>query len=262
MATMKKYLAFLLALVISVGLLTACGTTTDNKVVNTTTPTAEATTVPTVTPDSEATTEPTINEDDGPTSPPMPEPLPEAQVGDVLEVPDAAGYPEWLREYDEYRFELLDALGIQYIYARRYDFATGVAEAYLLDDYQNEEAIWRAYQGIYEQYTRDTDEDPFILNAYWDPSFYDADMAYIDNEIFFFLQYATPVEGTHYVKMDDVEAPTGPACAYEIYENNVLTGYLWIDKATGIMVRKMDADKRPQLQVTCINLEDAGIPEY
>ena len=262
MTTRKKQLALLLAMTIAIGLLTACGNTADSNTETITTTPSEATAGTDNTLDSNATTAPTINEDDGPTTPPLPEPLPEAQVGDVLQVPDAAGYPEWLGEYDEYRFEFLDALGIQYIYARRHDFATGVTETYMVDDYNNDECIWRAYRGTYEQYTRSTDEDPFMVNGYWDSTSYETDMTYVDNEIFFFLQYAKPIDNTHYVKMGDVEAPTGTACAYEIYENNVLTGYLWIDKATGIMVCKIDTNNKIQLQITYMSLEDAGIPEY
>ena len=216
-----------------------------------------ATTAPTTSP-----TTPYDPEDDGPTTPPLPDPLPEAQVGDVLQIPDAAGYMEWLEEYDEYRLEITDSLGFQYVYARRYNFATNTVEHYEFDGYQEEETIWYAHGDDIRQYVRENDTTPFVHNTYWEAIDYEEDRMYFDDIVKTFLSLTTPVEGVHYVKLEDGEALTGPACAYEVYENGTLSGYIGIDKATGIMVLKTDANKNILLQVTYLSVENANIPDY
>ena len=207
------------------------------------------------------TTTPADPEDESPTSPPLPEAHPEAQVGAILDIPDAAGYPQWLDEYEQYRLEITDSMGFQYIYAYRYSFATNETEHYELDGYQEEETVWYAHGDRINQYISDGGA-PFVCNTYWEAIDYDEDIEYFNSIVGIFLDLTVPVEGTHYVKLDDVEAPTGPACAYEIYEGGSLTGYLWIDKATGIMVLKTDADKNIELQITAMSMENANIPEY
>lgn len=215
------------------------------------------TTTPTV-----PTTVPYDPEDEGPTTPPLPEPQPEAPVGAILEIPDAAGYMEWLEEYDEYRLEITDSMGFHYIYARRYDFATNTVEHYELDGYQSEETIWYAHGDDIRQYARDADSGPFVYNTYWEPVDYEEDILYFEGVVKTFLDFGAPVEGVHYVKLEDGDTLTGPACAYEVYEDGALAGYICIDKATGIMVLKTDAELNVLLQVTYLSVESANIPEY
>lgn len=216
---------------------------------------------PTAAPTTAPTTTPYDPEDNGPTSPPLPEPHPEAAIGAVLDIPDAAGYPEWLTQYEQYRLEVTDYMGFEYVYAYRYSFATNETEHYEWDGYQEEETVWYAHGDQINQYVSDGGS-PFVHNTNWDANDYAEDIAYFDNNVNIFLSFTAPVEGVHYVKLKDVDAPTGPACAYEIYENNELTGYLWIDKATGIMVRKMDTQINNLLQVTALSMEKADIPTY
>jgi hypothetical protein len=201
-------------------------------------------------------------EDDGPTTPFVPEPEPTAPVGAILEVPDAAAHPDSMKQYEQYRLEIVDALGFHFVYAYRYTFATNEMEYYILDEYNDEETIWYVHGEEKEQYVRGLADAEFVCNTYWDGDTAGADFEEFANTVNIFLSYSAPAEDTHYVKMGETEVATGPAYGYEVYYKNQLDHYILIDKASGILVQKVGTEKEIMLLVTTLDLANAGIPEY
>ena len=208
------------------------------------------------------TTIPYDPEDEGPTSPVIPEPDPTAPVGAILQVPDAAAHPDSLNQYDQYLLDIIDAFGLHYTYAYRYTFATDEKEYYIMDEYNAEETVWCIQRDEQEQYVRDFLDSEFTRYTSWytDPS--GTQLEEFDATMEIFFEFYAPQENTHYVKMADVEAPTGTACAYEVYIDNKLDSYILIDKASGILVQKFDEEMNLMLLVMELNLSEARFPDY
>ena len=242
---MKRWLAILTALLCL--LLVACGDNLDNS--NTTAPTG-----------STAATE----EDDQPQDPPSNyvEPSSPANVGDVLETPDVAATFEEITDYEIFRVEVQDIYDFHYIYAWEYSFATDTTVMYIYDEYQNEEIVNVVKRDVVTRYSRLIGEETFLLNTNTD------EFTWLDDEQIFsgivdaLTQYSLPIEGLQYKKLEDVEATAGDACAYEVLEDGTLSGYIYIDKATGVMSAWLDETQKVTSFITAISTEDAGIPKY
>ena len=69
-------------------------------------------------------------------------------------------------------------------------------------------------------------------------------------------------DGMLYQYAGDVSCPTGAAKEYTAYEDNELKGIIQVDVASGITVLMQDADGTENFSVIDINLSSAGIPKY
>lgn len=69
--------------------------------------------------------------------------------------------------------------------------------------------------------------------------------------------------GYKFKKCENVTAPTGEVCVYEMFMEEMpeATVDLWLDAETGIVV-KMAAEGETMIEVTSLSTDNLGIPEY
>ena len=70
------------------------------------------------------------------------------------------------------------------------------------------------------------------------------------------------MENVTYKKMEDQEATAGDACVYQVWDRNLLLGYAFIDKTTGIMSAWMNESQKSLTVITSISTTEANIPTY
>lgn len=233
---MKKYCALLLAVLLC--FLVACGQQ-----------------------GSAAPTQPTTNPDE----PPMPaptQPKPPANVGDILQVPDAAATFEEVTEYEVFRVDITDAYYDHFIYAWEYNFATGTTVMYIYDEYEGEEIINVIKRDQVTRYFRLIGEESFVLDYEADEADWTEDKDIFTAMMKTLTQYSLPTEDILYRKLGEMTATAGEAVAYEIIDQGALYGYLYIDKTTGILSALANETGNITALITAISTENANIPQY
>lgn len=234
---MKKLLVFCLMICL---LLSGCGATTNQAAT-------------TMDPDD---TDPTVSADE------IFGPLPLTEIGEFSDLPGGMMTLADLKSIETMRIEAVDQYGFKYIYAWEYSFALGQFTFYFAEEIYDEQTI----------YVKKGEDMACYLTAYNDPVFYQDpyadEVGYADelsafgDTIELFVLYGAPQPNISYKRIEDANAPTGEAYAYEIYTGMQHTGYLLVDKATGLAVAQTDLEKCPVYQVTKIDMQDAGIPDY
>ena len=198
-------------------------------------------------------------------TPTRPEPIVSttpAGVGEILEVPDAAISLDEIAAYEVFRVEILDSYADRFIYAWEYSFATDTAVIYIYDEYEGEEIVNVVKRDKATRYFRLIGDKEFILDKEANDDDWMEDKDGINYIFKTLTQFSVPTEGVTYKKLEDVKAVAGDACAYEVWDNGVLTGYVHIDKATGIMSAWLDENGKALTDITNISTESADIPKY
>lgn len=242
---MKKLLIFCLMIAL---LLTGCGIASDGQP---TTSTAPNTT--NAEPDEpEASTK--EEELRGPT--------PLLPVGEFSDIPGGMSTLADVKDIELMRLEIVDEYGYKYIYAWEYMFALDRFTMYFAEEVYDEQTIYVEKGDNVDCYLSTFSDNAFYIDPFADQIGYSDDMAAFADMIELFVDYSVPRENTRYKRIQDQDTLTGEAYAYEIYTGDVHTGYLLIDKATGLAVTQTDTAKKANYQITKIDTQDAGIPKY
>lgn len=78
-----------------------------------------------------------------------------------------------------------------------------------------------------------------------------------------FMSPSSYLEGVQYRKSDaPAFALTGEVYVYDLMENGNVSGQIYVDKATGLMVSLTDTNGTSQFSVQSIKTSDLGIPAY
>lgn len=243
--SVKKLLLFCLLLCL---LLSGCGQTVAPQ--------------PTITP-TQPTTIPTDPEENGPVPPEeFHGPLPLVEIGEFSDVPGGIITLDDLKDIELMRLEVVDEYGFKYIYAWEYSFALGRFIMYFAEEVYDEQTIYVEKGENIDCYISTYADTEFYLDPSADQIGYSDDLGYFTDCVNLFVSYSTPKENTRYKRIEDQDTLTGEAYAYEIYTGDVHTGYLLIDKATGLAVTQTNTEKKANYQIGRIDTENAGIPQY
>ena len=189
-------------------------------------------------------------------------PTPLLPVGEFSDVPGGMMTADDLKYIEIMRIEAVDEYGLQYIYAWEYSFALGRFTTYVAEEVYDEQTIYVEKNDNFDCYVSTFKNNEFFIDPYADQIGYNDDLAAFADMIEFFVCYSVPVENTRYKRIEDQDTLTGEAYAYEVYVGDEHTGYLLVDKATGLAVTYTDREKKAYYQVTKIDTQDAGIPNY
>ena len=213
-----------------------------------------------------ATTQPgqtTANPDEPPIPTPAPtEPKPTVQIGDRMDVPEAAATFEDVIQHEVFRVEIVDSYDDHFIYAWEYSFATDTAVVYIYDEYEGEEIVNVVKRDKATRYFRLIGQEEFVLDREADEGTWQEDKDVFTSMMQTLTQYSLPIEHNRYKKLEDVTAAAGDACAYDIYTAGVPNGHLCIDKATGILSALFNNEGNAIALITAISTEEAKIPKY
>lgn len=214
-------------------------------------------------PSGTPTTVPTEPEDTEPTSPEETHgPLPLTEIGEFSDVPGGIITLDDLKDIEIMRLEVVDEYGFNYIYAWEYSFALDRFTMYLAEEVYDEQTIYVEKSENIDCYISAYVDTEFYLDPSADQIGYSDDLNYFTDCVELFISYSIPKENTRYKRIEDSNTLTGEAYTYEIYTGDVHTGYLLIDKATGLAVTQTDTEERANYQITKIDPQDAGIPQY
>ena len=216
------------------------------------------TTAPTTTP-----TTPYDPEENGPVdSEEIHGPLPLLEIGEFSDVPGGIITLDDLRDIEAIRLEAVDEYGYKYIYAWEYVFALDRFTMYLAEEVYDEQTIYVEKGDSISCYISTYSDTTFYLDPTADQYGYADDLGYFTDFVEFFVNYSVPQENIRYKRIEDQDTLTGEAYAYEIYTGDQHTGYLLIDKATGLAVTQTNTEKKANYQITKIDTQNAGIPKY
>lgn len=189
-------------------------------------------------------------------------PTPLLPVGEFSDVPGGIITSTDLKDIELMRIEVVDEYGYKYIYAWEYLFALDRFTMYFAEEVYDEQTIYVEKDDNVDCYLSTFSDTTFYIDPFADQIGYSDDMAAFADIIELFVNYSVPRENTRYKRIQDQDTLTGEAYAYEIYTGDAHTGYLLIDKATGLAVTQTDTAKKANYQITKIDMQDAGIPKY
>ena len=236
---MKKLLAFCLLICL---LFTGCGAATTN-------------TATEPTPDP-ADTDPTS------ASEPVLGPLPLTEIGEFSDVPGGIITLDDLRMIEFMRIEAVDPSGFQYIYAWEYSFALDSFTFYYAEEAYDEQTVCVKKGEDMVSYISTFNGTVFYQDLYADDLGHAAELDAFTYTIEYFVHFCIPQENVRYKRIEDTTLPTGEAYVYEIHTGSEHTGYVLIDKLTGFAVAHTDTEDNISYQITKIDMENAGIPDY
>ena len=211
----------------------------------------------------DATATPADPDDTEPTSPEeIHGPLPLPEIGEFSDVPGGILTLDDLKDIELMRIEAVDEYGFKYIYAWEYVFALDRFTMYFAEEVYDEQTIYVEKSGEADCYITSFNDTVFYPDPHADQLSYADDLGFFTNAVELFVRYSVAQENIRYKRIEDEQTPLGEAYAYEIYTGEEHTGYLLIDKATGLTISQTDCEKQPNYQVTKIDMLDSGIPDY
>jgi hypothetical protein len=209
------------------------------------------------------TTTPYDPEENGPT--PAPEthgPLPLVEIGEFCDVPGGIITLDDLKDIEVLQIDVIDDLGFMNTYAWEYSFALGRFIFYISEEGNNDAILYVKKGDNIDSYEGSYGDTLLYQNPYADQIGYDDDLSFLGSVAEILVSYSVPKENTRYKRVEDMNAPTGEAYVYEIYTGDQHTGYLLIDKATGLAVSQTDSNKVANYKVIKLSTKDIAFPEY
>lgn len=189
-------------------------------------------------------------------------PLPLTEIGEFSDAPGGIMTLDDLRMIEAMRIEAIDPYGYQYIYAWEYSFALDCFTFYYAEEIYDEQTIYVQKGEDTVGYVSAFNDPVFYPDPYADQLGYTAELDGFKYTIEYFVHFSVPQENVRYKRVEDTTMPTGDAYVYEIYTGTEHTGYVLIDKATGLAIAHTDSENNISYQITKIDMENAGIPEY
>ena len=202
-------------------------------------------------------------EENGPTSPAeVHGPLLVPEIGTFSSVPGGILTLDDLKDIEALQIDVIDDLGFMNTYAWEYIFALDRFTFYISEEGNNDAILYIKKGDNMDCYEGSHGDTLLDQNPYADQIGYDDDLSFLGSVAEILVSYSVPKENTRYKRVEDMNAPTGEAYVYEIYTGDQHTGYLLIDKVTGLAVSQTDCNKVANYKVIKLSTKDIDFPEY
>ena len=251
---MKKSIAFILAMLMLVGMLSGCQKDNQNSSENKNEPQASTNA------ENPNESQPTNNSE--PTTPSQPQPP--AAVGDILDAPEVGFDTSITDLYIYYSYpgdSVNEALSMEIAFDQVTEdsYVIYVSNGLLKLD----EFVYEVTDAGIEKYYRDVFMDSFVHDTVPTYAELQAEVARFAELLSFFMITGEQWANAKFQKTDDFSfSLTGEVYTYDLIENGTVSGKISVDVETGLLVSLEDTNGAKTISVLDIKTSNLEIPEY